>query len=263
MATTPRGAPYPDTTDQPHGPDQIRLLAEWVDARPGVSPLTTAQRDALTGADLWTGRVIFNLTTVRAEKWNGTSWDLDVSPDYLTVGRHDLEARHAVGTVVPRSAPVASNPGDTVATGTTNKAADAGHRHAREAKPLAPSGFVSTAETRSNAVYGRTATTGPTATVTVGQSGIVIVGFSATLLAAADAGAVAYAAPSATVGGASVLDASDTSGIYSAVKGDVRLGSTHPVTGLTPGATLSAELLYRSSVGASTFANRRLYLHTM
>ena len=46
--------------------------------------------------------------------------------------RHDLAARHVVGTTIPVGAPVASAIGDTVSIGDTGNVTDAGHRHARE-----------------------------------------------------------------------------------------------------------------------------------
>lgn len=73
MATTTRGAPYPLATDTADPALDLRRLADWVDARPGVSTLTTAQRDALTGADLWDGRVILNLTAAALERYDATA----------------------------------------------------------------------------------------------------------------------------------------------------------------------------------------------
>jgi hypothetical protein len=69
--TTPRGAPFSLGSDTADTIDTtMEALARWADARPGVSPLTTAQRDALAGADLWDGRVIWNITTARLERYN-------------------------------------------------------------------------------------------------------------------------------------------------------------------------------------------------
>lgn len=75
--STSKGAPYSLGSDTAATiDDSMKALAEWVDARPGVSPITTAARDALAGADLWDGRVIWNLTTARLERYNAgtTSW---------------------------------------------------------------------------------------------------------------------------------------------------------------------------------------------
>jgi hypothetical protein len=64
---------YPEDNDTPmDGPTQLGALALRLAAvRQG---LTTAQRDALTGTDLWTGRRIWNTTTQRVEVYNGSSW---------------------------------------------------------------------------------------------------------------------------------------------------------------------------------------------
>lgn len=73
-ATTPRGAPYPLGTDNNDGPGAFFALATWTQDRPGIQTLTTAQRDVLTGGNLWVGRVIFNTTTNVMEFWSGSSW---------------------------------------------------------------------------------------------------------------------------------------------------------------------------------------------
>jgi hypothetical protein len=70
MPTTAKGAPFPAATSANDVPADLQALANWLDARPGVSPLTTAARDALIGADLWDGRVIYNLTTAQLERYN-------------------------------------------------------------------------------------------------------------------------------------------------------------------------------------------------
>lgn len=74
MATTGKGAPYPLATDPNNVPADIQALASWVDARPGVSTFTTAQRDALTGSDLWDGRTIWNTTNNRHEVYSDGAW---------------------------------------------------------------------------------------------------------------------------------------------------------------------------------------------
>src|SRR4051794_40975725 len=67
MTTTSKGAPYPEPTDANDVPARLKQLAEWIDAHPGVSTLTTEQRDSLAGGDLWAGRVIFNVTAAQLE----------------------------------------------------------------------------------------------------------------------------------------------------------------------------------------------------
>lgn len=80
---TTRGYPYPAGNQPANEWDNyLRRLAEKNDARPGVSPLTTTQRDALSGVELWTGRVIWNTTIGRMQHYNGSAW---VNTNPLTV----------------------------------------------------------------------------------------------------------------------------------------------------------------------------------
>lgn len=60
---TSRGVPQAEESDPANIADRVNAVADVVHDRPGVSPLTTAQRNALAGAELWPGRVIFNTTT--------------------------------------------------------------------------------------------------------------------------------------------------------------------------------------------------------
>lgn len=70
-STTAKGVPFPLGSDTADTLDTtIQSLAEWVDARPGVSALTTVQRDALAAVDKWDGRIIQNQTTGRLERWS-------------------------------------------------------------------------------------------------------------------------------------------------------------------------------------------------
>lgn len=76
--STARGYPFSLGTDTADTIDTtMQSLAEKVDARPGVSSLTTVERNALVGAaELWDGRIIWNRTTAQQERYNvGTnSW---------------------------------------------------------------------------------------------------------------------------------------------------------------------------------------------
>ena len=72
--TTDKGVPYPEQSDYNNVPRDLQAIAEWLDARPGVSSLTTSQRDALTGVALWEGRVIYNLSETRVEVYDGDDW---------------------------------------------------------------------------------------------------------------------------------------------------------------------------------------------
>lgn len=90
--STPKGVPYILGTDAAADLDtQMQALAEWVDAAPGIASLTTAARDALAGANLWTGRVIFNTTVGRNEVWTGSAW----------VGAGTAQVTPANGAAVP------------------------------------------------------------------------------------------------------------------------------------------------------------------
>lgn len=62
-----KGVPVPEPSDQNDPPAYVGALADWVNDRPGIQSMTTTQRDALTGANLWAGRTIFNTTTQRLE----------------------------------------------------------------------------------------------------------------------------------------------------------------------------------------------------
>lgn len=116
---TSKGAPYARADDPNDLVLHTKGLADWVTARPGVSPLTAAQRDALTGVDLWDGRVIVNTTTSSVERydeasdsWKGTSVALDFGE---------------TEDVAP------SNPGDVGSAGDSGEIARSNHVHAREA----------------------------------------------------------------------------------------------------------------------------------
>ena len=74
-ATTAKQVPYPIGSDAAATLDTIvQSLAEWIDANPGIAPMTTTARDALSGAARWIGRVIYNTTTSELDRWNGTIW---------------------------------------------------------------------------------------------------------------------------------------------------------------------------------------------
>ena len=74
MTTTTRGVPYPEPADPNDVPSDIEALAEWMDSNPGVLVVTTAQRNALLGADRWVGRVVYNTDFHTLDCWNGVVW---------------------------------------------------------------------------------------------------------------------------------------------------------------------------------------------
>jgi hypothetical protein len=49
----------------------------------GVTPMTTVVRDALTAAQKWTGRVIYNTTASEYQRWTGAAWTSDVLANYV------------------------------------------------------------------------------------------------------------------------------------------------------------------------------------
>lgn len=82
MANTAKGVPYPVGGDPPDGPTQIKAVADYIDAAPGIAPLTYAAINALAGGDLWDGRRVYQTNTganrlVKGEYvYNGVNWRL-------------------------------------------------------------------------------------------------------------------------------------------------------------------------------------------
>lgn len=74
MATTAKGYPYPAAGVSNNVPGDVQLLAQAVDDNPGIASLSTVQRDALAGANRWTGRIIWNTTSLAHERWTGSAW---------------------------------------------------------------------------------------------------------------------------------------------------------------------------------------------
>lgn len=75
MANTTKGFPYPIDTDAADIPSDVQLLAEAVDAAPGIASLTQAQIDALSAAQKWAGRIVWNQTANRHERSNGSTFE--------------------------------------------------------------------------------------------------------------------------------------------------------------------------------------------
>jgi hypothetical protein len=73
---TSRNVPILEASDAADIPARVNPLAQLFHDRPGVSALTTTQRNALTGAELWDGRVILNTTTDRLNRYDlgTTTW---------------------------------------------------------------------------------------------------------------------------------------------------------------------------------------------
>lgn len=75
--TTAKGYQYPAETDSVTSYpaiDQANVLL--LDARPGISVVTTTQMNAYTGSDLWDGRIVWNSTSKSLMKYDvgTTSW---------------------------------------------------------------------------------------------------------------------------------------------------------------------------------------------
>lgn len=70
MPTTTKGAPYPAPGAPNNVPADLYALAQWASDHFGGDALTTAERDALDGADLWDGRLIRNTTTGALELYD-------------------------------------------------------------------------------------------------------------------------------------------------------------------------------------------------
>lgn len=95
--TTTKGFPYPEGPDDVDVPGDVQSLAEYVDGLPGVASLTSTQISALSSAQKWAGRLVWNSTTSRYQYSNGSSFAdlrepvviaITVSPDdaNLTAG---------------------------------------------------------------------------------------------------------------------------------------------------------------------------------
>lgn len=82
MGQTGKGVPYPDSADAPDGPGAVKAVADFIDAQPGIAPLTYAQIQALDGEQLWAGRVAYQTDTGTARPisglytFNGVAWRL-------------------------------------------------------------------------------------------------------------------------------------------------------------------------------------------
>ena len=109
MANTTKGYPYPIDTDQADVPSDVQLLAEAVDGSPGVSSLTQTQINALTVAEKWAGRIVWNQTTSKHQRSDGSAFS-------------DLPS--ALSTATPGAT------SSTGAAGTSGDASRADHVHA-------------------------------------------------------------------------------------------------------------------------------------
>lgn len=109
MANTTKGFPYPIDTDAADVPSDVQLLAEAVDAAPGIASLTQAQIDALSATQKWAGRVVWNQTSNKLQRSNGSTFaDVALSSEVTTVAG---DVTTLSGTVTTLSGTVSSHTG--------------------------------------------------------------------------------------------------------------------------------------------------------
>lgn len=90
MPLTTKNYPYPAGGDNNDTPADIQALAEKNTENPGIRAMTEVTRDGLAGAELWTGRVIWNVTAGIHQKWDGATWsDIGGAPDLSNYARKD------------------------------------------------------------------------------------------------------------------------------------------------------------------------------
>jgi hypothetical protein len=68
-----------NNTTTPIDDDNLNIMDRGIE-RTHARAMTTAQRNALTGDDLFIGRLIFNTNTGFLETWNGSSWISNGAP---------------------------------------------------------------------------------------------------------------------------------------------------------------------------------------
>jgi len=140
---------------------------------------------------------------------------------------------------------------------TTAKLADGAVTSAKLAHGEAQAAYTATSETTSSGTYVDLATVGPAVTTTVGASGKALLIITSDSFNGSTAG---YCFISFVASGANTIAATDTMAYKNknSVNGQ-ELGMSYSVllTGLTPGST-TFTLKYKSTVGTSTFTNRRL-----
>lgn len=101
VQTTAKGYPYPETSDSPHGPDQLQNLASRADELTDAARMTVTERDALAAPDLYDGRVVMIVDSAgvwqRAEIYHA---DDPADPDlggtwHIIVDRASADDRYA------------------------------------------------------------------------------------------------------------------------------------------------------------------------
>jgi hypothetical protein len=96
VANTTKGFPYPIDSDAADVPSDVQLLAEAIDAAPGIASLTQAQIDALSAGQKWAGRVVWNQTSNKLQRSDGSTFADVGSP--LATSTPQTIGTAAVGT---------------------------------------------------------------------------------------------------------------------------------------------------------------------
>lgn len=102
MANTTKGFPYPIDSDDADVPADVQLLAEAIDAAPGIASLSATQIAALSVAEKWAGRIVWNQTTNRLQQSNGSSFTDLGSPLSTITPQHLGTAAVGTSTTVSR-----------------------------------------------------------------------------------------------------------------------------------------------------------------
>lgn len=86
MPATAKGYPYPAGSTSNNVPADLQALAAAIEAAPGIPALTQAQIDALSGGAKTAGWLVFNTTTGRLQRWNGSAWVVNIEEGVATSG---------------------------------------------------------------------------------------------------------------------------------------------------------------------------------
>jgi hypothetical protein len=82
MPSSTKGYPYPADADDVDVPGDMQILADFIDLSPGVTSLSQSTIDGLSGAQKWAGRIVWNTTTSKVQRCNGSTWtDLTIASD--------------------------------------------------------------------------------------------------------------------------------------------------------------------------------------
>lgn len=134
--------PAVDGTTYQFPPEIRQALATSPELRNTVVPMTTTQRNNLTGAALWDGRVIYNSTTRRLNRYDATATP---SPAWTVVAEiSDIPTVPPIPVLTDllttSGTPLVENGAGSL--GSSNKAARADHVHPQSSVGLLPIGAV-------------------------------------------------------------------------------------------------------------------------